>query len=171
MGGASPSSREGDTVMKRQVGFLTFSFLFLSLLSSAQSNCPQGFVFVGSLSGTGSQTQEFNKKVELKLPPGATLDESFQQSTVRATNAKGKANLRPQDIPKGILIIPYGSNDSDKVWSVSEPTIKKENNETSSSRYIFGMHLFCMAKGHTFSQNTGGCEVSVEVCYKPTSEN
>jgi hypothetical protein len=171
MGSASPVHVEGDTVMKRQVRFLTFSFLFLSVLSSAQSNCPQGFVFVGSLSGTGSQTQEFNKKVELKLPPGATLDESFQQSTVRSTNAKVKANLRPQDIPRGILIIPYGSNDSEKVWSVSEPTIKRENNETSSSRYIFGMHLFCMVKVHTFSQNTGGCEVSVEVCYKPTSKN
>jgi hypothetical protein len=157
--------------MKRQVGFLTFSFLFLCVLSNAQSNCPQGFVFVGSLSGTGSQTQEFNKRVELKLPPGATLDKAFQQSTVRATNAKGKADLRPQEIPKGILIIPYGSNDSEKVWSVSEPTIKKENDETSSSRYIFGMHLFCTVKGHTFSQNIGGCEVSVEVCYKPTSQN
>jgi hypothetical protein len=67
--------------------------------------------------------------VDLKLPPGATLIESFQQSRVRAANARGKANLRPQDTPKGILIIPYGSNDSDNVWPVSEPTIKKEDNE------------------------------------------
>jgi hypothetical protein len=140
-------------------------------LSSAQSNCPQGFVFLGSLSGTGSQTQEFNKKVELKLPPGATLDESFQQSTVRATNAKGKANLRPQDIPKGILIIPHGSSDSDNVWSVSEPTIEKEDNETSATRYKFGMHLFCRVEGSPHHQQAGDCEVSVEVCYKPTSKN
>jgi hypothetical protein len=109
----------------------------------------------------------WNPKGRAPLCLNAAADESFQQSAVRATNTKGKANLRPQDIPKGILIIPYGSTDSDKVWSVSDPTIKKENNETSSSRYIFGMHLFCMVKVHTFSQNTGGCEVSVEVCYKP----
>jgi hypothetical protein len=81
------------------VGFLAFSFPAMSLSSNAQSNCPQGFVFVGSLSGTVSQTEEFDKRVDLqkKLPEGATLDKSFQQRTVRATNAKGKANLRAQD--------------------------------------------------------------------------
>jgi hypothetical protein len=72
----------------------------MSVLSKAQSNCPEGFVYVGNLSGTGSATQEFNKTVVLKLPEGATLDESCQQSRVRAANAEGKANLRPQDIQK-----------------------------------------------------------------------
>jgi hypothetical protein len=86
--------------MKRQIVFLTFSFLFMSVLSKAQSNCPEGFVYVGNLSGTGSATQEFNKTVVLKLPEGATLDESYQQSRVRAANAEGKTNLRPQDIQK-----------------------------------------------------------------------
>jgi len=151
----------------KQVGFLTFSFLFMSVLSSAQNNCPQGFDFAGQLSGNGSQTEEFNKDVALKLPEGATLDESFQQTKVRATNGKGKANLRPQDIPKGILIIPHGSNDSDKVWSVSEPKLT----ETSSARYLFGVHLFCSVEGSPYSQQSGDCDVSVEVCYKPKSKN
>jgi hypothetical protein len=79
--------------MKGQIVFLTFSFLFMSVLSKAQSNCPEGFVYVGNLSGTGSATQEFNKTVVLKLPEGATLDASYQQSRVRAANAEGKANL------------------------------------------------------------------------------
>jgi hypothetical protein len=48
--------------MKRQIVFLTFSFLFMSVLSKAQSNCPEGFVYIGNLSGTGSATQEFNRR-------------------------------------------------------------------------------------------------------------
>ena len=160
--------------MKRRLGFLALSFLFMSVLSTAQSNCPQGFAYVGTLSGTGSSIEEFDKKLALKLPESATLDESFQQIKVRATSAKGKSNLRPQDIPKGILIIPHGSNDQDKVWSVSEPRlteIKGENNETSSTRYEFGMHLFCRVQGNSYSQQTGECDVNVEVCYKPKSNN
>src|SRR5437899_1076777 len=39
----------------------------MSVLSKAQSNCPQGFVYVGNLSGTGSATQEFDKTVVLKV--------------------------------------------------------------------------------------------------------
>ena len=64
--------------------------------------------YVRNLSGTGSAIQEFDKTVVLKLPESATLDASYQQSRVRAANAEGKANLRTQDISKGILIIPYG---------------------------------------------------------------
>jgi hypothetical protein len=158
--------------MKRQVGFLIFVFLTMSVLSNAQSNCPQGFAYVGTLSGTGSATQEFNKKVVLKLPESATFDESFQQIKVKATSAKGKSNLRPQDIPKGILIIPHGSNDREKVWSVSKPKLAEINEDgTSSTRHEFGMHLFCRVESSPYSQQTGGCDVQVEVCYKPKSKN
>jgi hypothetical protein len=159
--------------MKRQVGLLTFSFLFVSVLSRAQSGCPQGFVYAGTLSGTGSVTEEFNKKVALRLPDGATLDESFQQARVRATNAKGKA-LRPQDIPKGILIIPNGGDDSEKVWSVSEPKlteVKGGDNGISSTRYEFGMRLSCRVVPSPYSQQGGVCDVGVKVCYKPKSKN
>ena len=160
--------------MKRQVGFLIFVFLTMSVLSNAQSKCPQGFAYVGTLSGTGSSTQEFNKKVVLKLPESATFDESFQQIKVKATSANGKSNLRPHDIPKGILIIPHGSNDREKVWSVSESKlaeIKEENNGFSSTRHEFGMLLFCRVESSPYSQQTGGCDVTVEVCYKPKSKN
>ena len=95
--------------MKKHVGFLTVSFLLMSSLSSAQNSCPEGFRYAGTLSGTSTET--FDKTVFLKLPEYATLDESFQQTAVRATNGKknAKSNLRPQDIPKGIHITPYGS--------------------------------------------------------------
>jgi len=55
----------------------------MSVLSNAQSNWPQGFAFVGSQSGTDSHVREFDQKVDLKLPEGATLYESFQQTKVR----------------------------------------------------------------------------------------
>ena len=158
----------GEAVMKRQVVFLTFSFLFMSVLST-QSNYPQRFVYVGNLSGTGSATQEFNKTVVLKLPEGATLDESYQQSRVRAANAEGKANLRPQDIPKGILIIPHGSNGHEKAWSVSEPKLTEIKSD--STRYEFGMHLLCRVEGSPYSQQSGDCHVQLEVCHKPKSKN
>ena len=117
--------------------------------------------------------QEFDKKVALRLPQRATLDDSYQQTKVRSTNAKGKTNLRPEDIPKSILIIPYGSRD--KIWAVSEPQltkIKEEDDDDgiSSTRYQFGMHLTCSVHGSPYSQQTGDCDVAVEVCYKPKSD-
>ena len=160
--------------MVKRAGLLTLSFLLLPALNSAQSNCPQGFAYVGTLSGTGSIVEGLNKKMVLKLPDNATLDDSFQQTKVRSTSAKGKANLRPQDIPKGILIIPHGSNDTDKTWSVSEPqlTASKEEDENGilSTRYEFGMRLSCSAHGSPYNQQGGDCDVAVEVCYKPKSD-
>ena len=156
--------------MKKQVGFLTISFLLMSSLSRAQERCPEGFRDAGTLSGSDSET--FDKTVFLTLPEYATLDESFQQIAVRATNGKknAKPNLRPQDIPKGFYITPYGSSDLDKVWAVSEPQLKTDNTG-ASTRYVFGMHLFCAVNGSTFSQNEGACAVGVQVCYKPKSRN
>ena len=162
--------------MKKHVGFLIVSvlivsFLLMSSLSSAQDRCPEGFHYVGALSGT--DTEKFDETVFLKLPEGATLDESYQQTQVRATNGKGKAksNLRPQDIPKGIHIIPYGSSNLRKVWAVSEPQLIKPDSNGTSTRYAFGMHLFCSVQGSAFSQNEGSCEVGVDVCYKPKPRN
>ena len=146
--------------MKKHVGFLIVTFLVMSPLSSAQDRCPEGFHYVGALSGT--DTEKFDETVFLKLPEGATLDVCYQQTQVRATNGKGKAksNLRPQDIPKGIHIIPYGSSDLEKVWAVSEPQLReiKDDNNATSTRYAFGMHLFCSVQGSVFqSQPETSC--------------
>ncbi len=156
--------------MKKHFGFLIASFLLMSSLSSAQS-CPEGFRYAGTLSG--SDAEEFNKTVFLKLPEYATLDESFQQTEVRGTNGKRKAksNLSPQDIPKGIHISPYGSSDLEKVWAVSEPQLIKPDKSGASARYAFGMHLFCSVQGSPYSQGEGTCEVGVQVCYKPKSRD
>jgi hypothetical protein len=143
----------------------------MSSLSSAQNSCPEGFRYAGTLSGTSTET--FDKTVFLKLPEYATLDESFQQTAVRATNGKkgAKSNLRPQDIPKGIRIDPHGSSDLEKIWAVSEPQLIKPDSNGDSTRYAFGMHLFCSVQGSPYSQTEGACDVEVQVCYKPKPRN
>ena len=153
--------------MKKHVGFWIASFLLISSLSSAQATCPEGFRYAGTLSGTSTET--FDKTAFLKLPEDATLDESYQQTAVQATNGKknAKSNLRPQDIPKGFYITPYGANDLEKIWAVSEPQLIKPGSNGASTRYACGMHLVCSVQGSTFSQTEGSCDVGVDVCYKP----
>jgi hypothetical protein len=107
--------------------------------------------------------------VVLRLPEGATLDVPYQQSRVRAANAEGKASLRPQDISISILIIPHSPNGHEKVWSVSEPKLTEI--KADSTRYEFGMRLFCRVEDSPYSQQSGGCDVQVEICYKPKSKN
>ncbi len=121
----------------------------------------------------GQMRNSSDTNVFLKLPELATLDESYQQAEVQATNGKHKtkSNLRPQDIPKGIHISPYGSDDLEKAWAVSEPQLIKQDKNGVPTRYAFGMHLFCAVQGSTFSQTEGTCEVAVRVCYKPLSRN
>jgi hypothetical protein len=159
--------------MKKHCGFLSLLgfVVLMSSLSRAQDSCPEGFRYAGTLSGTDEEA--FNKTIFLKLPEYATLDESYQQTEVRATNGKRKAqsNLHPQDIPKGIHIDPYGSSDLDKVWAVSEPQLIKPDNNGASTRYAFGMHLFCSVPSSPYSQTQGSCNVGVRVCYKPKSRD
>src|SRR5260370_19865135 len=105
--------------MTKRVRLLVVT-LFMCPLSFVQTNCPEGLKYAGTLSGTGSVIEAFSKRVGVKLPKDATLDTAYQQTSFRADNGQGHAhsNLRPQDISKGIYIIPYGSNDLDKGWSV-----------------------------------------------------
>ena len=97
------------------------------------------------------------------LPEGATLDTSYQQPNVRARDgsSQAKSKLRGTDIPKGIHVFPHGSTDFQKGWAVSDPKL-----EQVQGRYKFGMKLYCTTAGGT-TANMGGCEVEVEVCYKP----
>src|SRR5215471_7186428 len=113
---------------RMRIGFLAFVLLACSPFVAAQDNCPEGFRFVGTLSGTGTDLNPFDKRQAVKLPENATLDESFQQKNVRVTNRKSGAhsNMQASDIPRGILVITHG--DEDEVyqpgWAVSAPELK-----------------------------------------------
>jgi hypothetical protein len=153
---------------------VALTLLVPATMSRAQSNCPEGFRYVGTLSGNGSSHAPFNERRTLNLPPDATLDVSFQQKSVRATNGKSGAHssMRPQDVPKGILIIPYGKSDnvSHQGWAVSDPQLNALNKDATGrvTQYQFGMRLFCNAASSAGNTNYyGECSVDVEVCYRP----
>ena len=103
---------------------------------------------------------EFNQRETLRLPTNATLDESYQQKRVRATNGKSGAHssMRAEDVPKGILIIPHGKSDEvyEQGWAVSDPQLKALSRDGSGK------------VGNTGANpQFGDCTVDVEVCYKP----
>jgi hypothetical protein len=58
---------------------VVFTFLVSATMSRAQSNCPEDFRYVGTLSGNGSGDAPLDARKTLKLPPDASLDVSFQQ--------------------------------------------------------------------------------------------
>ena len=155
----------------------SFFVLFSAYHAYSQNNCPEGFVSAGTLSGSGASSAPFDKKVTLKLPEDATLDESFQQKRVRATNGKNgaKSSMGPQDIPKGILIQPYGTSDVvyQQGWAVSEPELKAIDKDDNGNvtRYQFGMRLFCSVSNSGANPQFGECSVGVDVCYKPSHQS
>jgi hypothetical protein len=148
--------------MYTRIGVLILGLLCAAPSILAQHSCPEGFTYVGSLSLTGSYGATEETK-EIALPVGATIDTSYQQASIRARNGNKKAqsNLRAEDIPKGVHINPSGTTALDKGWAVSKPELKQVQ-----SRQIFGMKLYCTTGGGSY-ENMGGCEVQVEVCYKP----
>ena len=149
--------------MTTRLGLLILGLLFTSPSILAQKNsCPAGFNYVGSLSLTGSYGAAEEKK-EIEIPAGATIDTSYQQTSIRARggNRKAQSNLRAEDIPGGIHISPSGTTSYYKGWAVSKPELKQVE-----SRQRFGMKLYCTTGGGNV-ENMGGCEVEVEVCYKP----
>jgi hypothetical protein len=139
--------------------------LLASSLSFAQHNCPEGFRYAGILQLNGSYGPS-DERQELTLPQGATLDTSYQQTTVRSRNGNpsAKSTLTAADIPKGLHISAAGSTDFEKGWAISDPKLKK-----TKSGYVFGMKLACTTGTDSYG-NMGGCSVGVEVCYKPERE-
>jgi hypothetical protein len=108
----------------------------------------------------------------VRLPENATLDESFQQQKVRATNGKGgvSSTMRVQDIPKGVLIINYGKEDKvyQPGWAVSDPELKAVERDANGkvTRYEFGLKLYCSVGSGGANPHFAECSVSAEVCYK-----
>ena len=145
---------------------LMIAVLFLPSVILAQSphdRCPEGFRYVGTLTGNGSFEEPLNKTLEISLPENAKLDTSYQQTKVATDNARSK--FRPQDIPKGIDIVPYGQTDLGKEWAVSDPELKTVPDTDGRTRHVFAMNLSCSMSEH--ARQFGGCAVNVDVCYKP----
>ena len=146
---------------------LAFILLFISSVSVAQNSCPDGFRFAGTLEGSAAYMVPFSKRVEVSLPENALPDVSYQQAKVRAEDGHihEHSNLRPQDIPAGIHVVPYGSA-GDGGWAVSQPELRvvERQGDGKITRYAFAMQLYCVPSR---LPTHAGCEVSVDVCYKP----
>jgi hypothetical protein len=128
------------------------------------------------LSGTGSFSTPFDKDVFIFLPKLATLDTSYQQTDVEATNGRSgtTSTLRPQDIPKGIFISPQGESDEvfHQGWAVSNPKLQTISDASGKLlRYRFGMRLVCKVGQAASNPLAGKCSVGVAVCYKPEQVN
>lgn len=152
--------------MRLRVSLVTLGLLSMSATLRAQHNCPQGFDHAGTLTGSGSYGIAFDERREINLPMYATIDMSFQQSAVRARagNRTAQSDLHAKDIPKGIHIIPSGSTLYDNGWAVSAPELKTVG---EPARYRFGMKLYCISSSTVPTAHYGGCQVTVDVCYKP----
>jgi hypothetical protein len=158
--------------MIRSALLIALLFLLESAVSPAQNNCPEGFRYLGTLSGYGTSVERFDARQELTLPPNTTLDESYQQEKVRATNGKNSvhSSMRPQDVPKGFYLVPYGESSSsvdEQGWAVSAPQLRALNRDASGkvTRYQFGMKLLCDART-TGAERAVECSVGVDVCYR-----
>jgi hypothetical protein len=154
--------------MPPRIALLIAALLSSATLSSAQQNCPEGFNHVGTLYGSGSNGQPFNKVLEMRLPMNATLDTSYRQTSFQATNGKGGATstLTGKNIPAGVYVVAYGSEDNDKGWSVNEPQLRIVQNTDGTVDYFFGARLFCnVLMGE--SDMYGTCDVGLDLCYKP----
>lgn len=145
-------------------------FPAVSLLS-AQHNCPEDFWSAGVLMGSGSYGVAFDERRKVNLPVHATIDASYQQKSVRARagNSRAQSDMQAKDIPKGIFIMPYGSTLYENGWAVSAPELNvvKTADPEAPTRYVFGMKLYCISSSSAAESHHGGCDVNVEVCYKP----
>jgi hypothetical protein len=154
--------------MPARIALLIAALLSSAILMFGQENCPEGLNHVGTLYGSGSNGAPFNQVVEMRLPMNATLDRSYKQTSFRATNGKGGATstLTGKNIPAGVYVVAYGSEDNDKGWSVNEPQLRIVKNADGTVDYFFGARLFCnVLMGE--SDMYGTCDVGLDLCYKP----
>ena len=162
-----PASRDHRVSM-----MLSFVVLFMPSLSLARGGngkCPADLKYAGTIKGTGSFVELLDKTLEIKLSENATLDTSYEQTKVVADGRKGAhSKLRPQEIPKGIHIVPYGQSGDGKAWDVSDPRLKTLPEADGKTRYVFGMRLHCTVD--EFARQFGGCAVNVDVATNPKNK-
>jgi hypothetical protein len=126
------------------------------------------------------QLQHYNGHPQVTFPANARIDSSFQQASVHPENGQSDAHspLTAQQIPKGIYIVPYGSDDHEKGWAAHSPELKgiEWDDNATITRYVFGMTLYCatgsgeadrLVGGCNVYVDVGGCNVNVDVCYQP----
>lgn len=143
--------------------------------SWAQCN---GFQYVGQLYGEGSFNSNYYGFREVLLPANAKIDTSYHQPSIAAV-ANGKSDARSRfvasEVPPGICIVPAGDNKANHGWSVgdgAEPRVLLSPGAwdmatNTITQYKFGMRLYCTTGSGEIDRLAGGCNVKVDVFYKP----
>jgi hypothetical protein len=157
--------------------FIILAVVACSGIAFAQCN---GLQYVGQLYGQGSFNSNYYGFREVLLPTNAKIDSSYHQPSIAAV-ANGKSDARSRlvasEVPAGICIAPSGDNNAAHGWSVgdgADPRIQLapatwDMSTNTITQYKFGMRLYCTTGSGELDRTTGGCNVKVDVFYKPAS--
>jgi hypothetical protein len=151
------------------------SFFVICILLApglAQSQCPGGLNYAGQLGVEGSFNNNGTGSHSLNLPPNAHIDRSYQQTGALKAYGGGsdaRSPLQVSQVPPGIYIHATGTEDHNKGWSVANPKLDaiSFDSEERVTQWTFSMGLYCTVGSGEIDRTVGGCNVKVDVCYKP----
>lgn len=116
--------------------------------ATLNAQCPAGLIHAGLLYGEGGPANYVGHPgIVFSLPSGTVIDRNFHQTSIsRVANHQSSAesNLTPSKIPGGICIVPSGTDDHNKGWSVGNndtPTLRASDWDDNGrvSSYVYSM--------------------------------
>jgi hypothetical protein len=151
-----------------RIGAISLVLALMPVLASAQADkCPTGTKYIGNLYGAGAYNSNLNARPDVLLPPGIKLDQSKHQTTLRpfGGGSDARSNMQASEVPAGLFIAPYGTEDHNKGWAVHSPALLPATwDGYSIKQFKFTLTLYCTTGSGVPDQFTGGCNVNVPVC-------
>jgi hypothetical protein len=138
-----------------------------------KEKCPAGATFVGNLEGAGAFNSNLNSRPNVLLPVGFVLNESYHQSTLQSFGggSDARSTMQASEVPAGLFIAPYGTEDHDKGWAVHTPELAPAVWKGNLiSQFKFSLTLYCTTGSGEIDRTTGGCNVKVPVCAIPAAK-
>jgi hypothetical protein len=132
---------------------LALLFLLASAVSPAQNNCPEGFRYLGTLSGYGTSVERFDARRSLLYL--RILRSTTHINRKRCAPPTGRTVFIRACVHKmcqrAFISFPYGENSSSvhgQGWAVSAPQLRALHRHARGkvTRYEFGMKLLCDAR-------------------------
>ena len=152
--------------------------LHVLLSPCANPQCPEGFKLAGEVTAsTGpGQYQEVQVTRELLLPNGIQIDTSYRQKTIRAAGDGAASDMRAEQIPPGLHLIPTGPAGG-RWWSIDNPKLVPETVDANKKvvQWKFSIELYANSGNSRPAAGAGrGAQrptpdVRVSVCVKPVT--
>lgn len=163
------STRKEAVVKWTSLSILVLLSLLL-IIPNSEGQCPEGLTYAGLLEGEGSFGHNFNGTRELLLPPYTKIDRSYRQTQLKAFGGGSDARspMLSSDIPGGLYVVPTGTEDHEKGWSVHSPYFRPSvaDDQDRVKQWAFGLTLYCTVGSGETDRLVGGCNVKVLVCFK-----